>query len=277
MFQISHNSLKRFTLILLIFLYIHINSVLYAYQMVNTHKSDKCFFVEKFSFNFHNTQISIKDFPKLSLEYKSNIQSLPSAPNLVLPLNNASVNYSKVTFVWTKAEPAVTRYQLDLAKDNSFTNVYSDSSIVATGKSQEKTDVYDLEPNTQYWWRIRAYNSDGWGPFSTVRTFETRPLSIEEYSIDKHSTYFEIIPIPANSTIAIRLKNIDILKQINDEIAIKIYDLNGNILKILSIAPEKFNESFDIVIDVSSLNNGVYFCQLTLKNYILTYSFIISK
>ncbi len=87
--------------------------------------------------------------------------SLPPAPALRAPANNAAVPGSAVLFRWSSATGA-TSYQLQIRKksDNSiFKNrrfVNSTSGIIGGFHGD----------GTQFKWRVRAGNPGGWGPWS---------------------------------------------------------------------------------------------------------------
>jgi len=68
--------------------------------------------------------------------------------------------------------PAVTQYGVEVRKT-------SDSSIVcSTNTPATHVELPPLEDNTQYKWRVRALNAEGWGPFSGYWTFILPPAAV---------------------------------------------------------------------------------------------------
>ena len=125
--------------------------------------------------------------------------SPPSAPALVQPADGA-VDVSVVpTFVWGQPSGAVT-YQLQVSRDALFTNFFSnDSTLVNSSWVLSRP----LASYTRYYWRVRANNPAGWGPFSSTGSFRTThtgaanwviPLAISETGPGRDTAYFGISP-----------------------------------------------------------------------------------
>jgi hypothetical protein len=93
------------------------------------------------------------------------------APILVSPANGAFVTHTLwPTLTWRypdKCHPE--GYRIDLATDPSF----RDTSLSGgTGNpSTSWAPAHELEPNTQYWWRVAPINGTTLGPYSEVWTF----------------------------------------------------------------------------------------------------------
>jgi len=98
----------------------------------------------------------------------------PSIPVLLVPLQGALNVSLTPTLDWKdSAVPLGTtldHYQVQIATDSTFTSlVYNEN----TGLS-EFTVPSNLDPNTKYYWRVRAYNTDGeYSSWSAVRYFRT--------------------------------------------------------------------------------------------------------
>jgi hypothetical protein len=90
---------------------------------------------------------------------------LPGAVALLEPTADDSVLSMPRMFRWTSAVPRVDRYALEYAADDLFTsNVVHDSSLVDTSA----TVTINLKADA-FWWRVRARNAAGWGPWSASR------------------------------------------------------------------------------------------------------------
>ncbi|MGB2959853.1 MAG: T9SS type A sorting domain-containing protein [Bacteroidota bacterium] len=90
----------------------------------------------------------------------------PSAPVPLSPADGAVVEGSSVSTSWSKTEPGASRYWFEIATDSLFSATVVDSSITDTSHT-----VSSLTIGIRYWWKVRAYNAAGWGPFSEARTF----------------------------------------------------------------------------------------------------------
>jgi len=95
--------------------------------------------------------------------------SVPSSTALTSPANGAANQSARPTFDWAAASQAGS-YRIQVATDAAFSNVVIDESGIT---DTEYTHTADLMTNTGYWWRVRATNACGGGPWSAVWTFTT--------------------------------------------------------------------------------------------------------
>jgi len=113
---------------------------------------------------------------------KSNVKNLklfisndvPVAPSIITPGSN-SVTGVFPEFTWNMSE--VNRYEFQLASDASFSNTIIQESNM-TGSSY--IVISPLDPETEYYARIRADNYCGAGPWSDVLPFKTAAIICEE-------------------------------------------------------------------------------------------------
>ena len=99
-----------------------------------------------------------------SVSYFTTIGGLP-VMTLVSPLKAATIIKDSVLLVWNKAPQGATQYAVQLAVDSAMTifiinnATYTDTSLM----------VRALSPGTHYWWRVKGYNSSGWGSYSAKK------------------------------------------------------------------------------------------------------------
>ncbi|MCX6132225.1 MAG: DUF5050 domain-containing protein [Ignavibacteriales bacterium] len=108
--------------------------------------------------------------------------SLPSSfstaniplPAVVLssPADGAQGQSTNPSFSWLSVNGA-TSYQLQVSSTSSFSTLVVDQSFLAT----PSFTVTGLSNGLTYYWRVRAANAGGPGPFSSTRSFVTIPLS----------------------------------------------------------------------------------------------------
>ncbi|MFN8299946.1 MAG: SpoIID/LytB domain-containing protein [Chitinophagales bacterium] len=91
----------------------------------------------------------------------------PQQPSLVFPPNTSYQGTTSIQFQWLPVSGA-TKYEFQLAYDNSFSNIFSSSSTIYN----EQISIAGL-PNdgTIFYWRVRAYNNGGWGSWSLIFSF----------------------------------------------------------------------------------------------------------
>ncbi|MBE0645472.1 MAG: S8 family serine peptidase [Bacteroidetes bacterium] len=91
---------------------------------------------------------------------------LPGAVTLLEPEADWTIASPPQLFRWTAAGPQVNRYHFEFADDNQFqTNAVSDSALTDTLTMAEVPFTGVCE----FWWRVRAGNATGWGPWSEAR------------------------------------------------------------------------------------------------------------
>jgi hypothetical protein len=103
------------------------------------------------------------------------VVELPARVVLLSPDHGAVVPSDTLVLLWHPSLPGIDSYWFELADDSLFTASMVDSMLVDT-----ISVLTTLEPNSEYWWRVRAHNAAGWGPFSESRRFETRLTGVDE-------------------------------------------------------------------------------------------------
>jgi subtilisin family serine protease len=94
--------------------------------------------------------------------------TVPAAPVLILPANNATGVSRNPSFSWG-ASTGATSYNFQLSKYSTFTTTVKNTTLTTTS-----TSASGLSRNTVYYWRVRAINSVGSSPWSvSPRSFTT--------------------------------------------------------------------------------------------------------
>ena len=90
------------------------------------------------------------------------------APTLVSPGNNSTGISANPTLSWTDPEPDISLYELEIATDSGFTQNLQDITSISSTSYQS-----NLVYSTTYYWRVRAVNANGNGPWSNAWSFTT--------------------------------------------------------------------------------------------------------
>ncbi len=99
--------------------------------------------------------------------------AITQAPVLLTPMDVSTGQIVNPMFTWN-AIPGATNYIIEIATDPAFNN------IVVTGMTATNSYLgIPLSQSTQYFWRVRAENSCGIGPDSSVFSFETANISCQ--------------------------------------------------------------------------------------------------
>ncbi|MCL6260784.1 T9SS type A sorting domain-containing protein [Aquiflexum sp. TKW24L] len=104
---------------------------------------------------------------------KDQYPSTPLAVTPLLPSSNANnVTPIDVSFAWEPVVNADT-YQIQISKSSSFS-----SGNITLSNLKNKSLVYpQLDANSTYFWRVRAFLSGVSGPYSVSRSFQTNSLN----------------------------------------------------------------------------------------------------
>jgi subtilisin family serine protease len=95
----------------------------------------------------------------------------PSTVSQTSPADGAIDIALLPTFAWNAANQAA-GYLMEVAADPSFVTVVAS----ATSTTPTATPASPLDPETEYWWRVRAVNPCGDGPWSATWSFTTRAV-----------------------------------------------------------------------------------------------------
>jgi photosystem II stability/assembly factor-like uncharacterized protein len=96
---------------------------------------------------------------------------LPTAPSLSGVSNNATCISLTPTLSWGIVFPPVCSYRVQVSTSNSFTTNLIDTVGILYLNYTVSSSVLNF--NTLYYWRVRATNQVGIGPWSSTRTFTT--------------------------------------------------------------------------------------------------------
>ena len=94
---------------------------------------------------------------------------LPVSPALKSPSEGAYIQSSQVPLSWN-AVPDAASYELQVAPDTLFTSTV----LAVSDLTSENYEASGLVLGYQYFWRVRAVNSLGAGPYSAARSFWTK-------------------------------------------------------------------------------------------------------
>jgi uncharacterized protein YjdB len=100
--------------------------------------------------------------------------SAPASPKLSSPLDNSTGLSTTLKLAWNAVANADS-YGIEVSKNPDFSSLVINNNSL---KTNEFT-VSGLQEDTTYFWRVRATNSSGSSPYSTVWTFRTvKPIMV---------------------------------------------------------------------------------------------------
>lgn len=103
------------------------------------------------------------------------VKTIVAVPSIISPINAAINQPTAGTVRWNPVAGAQL-YHVQIATSSAFTSLIVNDSTLS-----DTTSLFNgLSYKTNYYWRVRASNSDGWGNFSTAALFTTIVASPSE-------------------------------------------------------------------------------------------------
>ena len=177
------------------------------------------------------------------------VPAVPAAPALVTPASAAAGVNRATRFVW-RASVNANKYRLQVATDNAFATVVTDTLVLDTTAVLAKP----LAANADYYWRINAQNFGGEGAWSANQLFTTGTLLAVEEEIVIPTTYemYQNYPNPFNPSTIIRY---DV--PATASVKIVIFDILGREVVTLTDGIQVAGR-YNITWNASGVATGVY-------------------
>ncbi|HUI10366.1 MAG TPA: FG-GAP-like repeat-containing protein [Bacteroidota bacterium] len=186
------------------------------------------------------------------------VPAAPAAPAQISPAS-AATNVDRLThFVWGSVVNA-TKYRLQVATDNAFTAIVTDTTIIDTTLKLATA----LAASGDFYWRVNAQNIGGASPYAGPRLMSTGTvLSVEEATpgAPKVFALMQNYPNPFNPTTTI---NYDLPK--SSYVKIVIYDVLGRVVATLVDGVQPANR-YTLNWNASNVASGVYFYRMNARS-----------
>lgn len=195
-------------------------------------------------------------------------QSTTTAPNLIAPVNNSTINTLIPVLEWDSLITAFD-YRLELGRDSAFTNslLYQ---IVPQKTFQVPIGL--LSSDSTYYWRVRTATNGGVSPWSEVFSFEIIITDVkDEKQIPTEFTLLQNYPNPFNPSTSIKYRVSSI-----SNVSLKVYDVLGNEVATL-VNEEKSAGSYEVNFNAAGLSSGIYFYKLQAGSLVETKKMILIK
>ena len=194
-------------------------------------------------------------------------QQLPAQVALVSPANAATVNADTVQVVWRTAGTINERYWFEFATDSLFAARTIDSTLTDTSHV-----VRALLANQLYWWKVRAGNNAGWGPFSTTRRFVVVLTSVSEIAgIPDEFMLSQNYPNPFNPSTIIAFA---IPREAH--VTLGIYNLLGE--RVADLLDERKPVGYySAVFHAEGMASGIYLYKLKAGDFIQSKKLILVR
>lgn len=172
-----------------------------------------------------------------------------NAPLMLAPLDGTIDVVPPVKFMW---DPVVntTKYRLQVTT-NSATFTEGDLVLdVVIDAPKTEYSYTNPDPGATYYWRLRAENNSGPGPWTDTWSFTTMPTSVDEEAMNVYG--IQVFPNPVSD-----FANFSFTLPRDSRISIEIFDLLGQ--KVGTVAEQNVSEGFHTFqFYTTSLTEGVY-------------------
>ncbi len=200
----------------------------------------------------------------------TDVWTFTTAGNCILlePENGADSLPLKPQLKWEEIE-GVASYEILYSADSVFTDVEPYFLPADDDVSPVFNILYKLDPETEYYWKVRACSVIDTSDFSDVWTFTTIPdVGIDEYLFNSSSV--NIYPNPAGESIRLVVNLPE-----SAEVECVIMDILGQTLYRENFS---YNQGENVSkIDLNYLSNGVYLIKLKSGNSYYTNKLLINK
>lgn len=187
-------------------------------------------------------------------------------PRLYLPENNTQHTDVSLNLYWHRIDGG-DYYTLELGKDPGFfTMVHKWDTLTET-----QQDIYDLDNNTQYFWRVRAYRADGDAGWSDTWNFTTELSTAVAGEFDRNSFGLWIFPNPAQNFAEIRY-----YLPYSQSVEIAVYDSEGREVIPAEVKTGVSGEQV-LNVNVSSLSAGKYYAKLKTGSIVKIREFVVVR
>ena len=194
--------------------------------------------------------------------------SLPNVVVLVQPSQNTVVNADTLSLRWNSTGPFVDKYWMEYSIDSAFTIKATDSLLTDTS-----TVIRSMVKSIEYYWRVRAHNLAGWGPYSTRGHFVRSMLSVANplQGVPNDWVLQQNYPNPFNPTTTISFG-----LPVRARVRLVVYSpLGEEVAEVTNtdLDPGYHSVSFNAI----GLPSGVYFYRMQAGSYTATKRLLLLK
>jgi hypothetical protein len=190
---------------------------------------------------------------------------LPTQTELIAPHNDTILYKTRVDFSWNADKDAPLHYWFEIADNDSLKKSYIDSTLTDT-----TVVLYEPLVTQTYWWRVRAQNAVGWGPFSPLYHFTMLGSNdVAGMNAPVKSGLIQNYPNPFTSSTLIRIP------AQTQVVSLKIYDALGR--EVADLSAEARSGSTSIPFDGSRLPAGVYVCRMQEVDFVSSKLMVLEK
>lgn len=205
--------------------------------------------------------------PALLLTHNQPVQAPPQAPSLISPASRQFVFDNHVELTWSEVGGA-SQYRVQLARDGDFDTMVADSTLDVTNI---RFGVHGYGLN--WYWRVSAYNDEGWGPWSMRRSFTTviESTSVNEGTLPNDWYLGQNFPNPFNPSTIIPFGI-----GASEHVRVDVFSMTGQLVKSVDLGVLNAG-SHSVALDLSRMASGLYIYQVSTPSIRLSNKMTLIK
>jgi len=195
--------------------------------------------------------------PALKVEGNTPIPEPPDAPITLLPEPRSFVFSSTTLLKWDDIVEA-NEYRVLVSRDGDFSSTVLDT-VISTTSIEILIDGYGQD----WFWKVKAGNENGWGPWSLRRSFTAviQTSEIDETQLPVEYFLDQNYPNPFNPETRIHF---GIAR--SESVTIDIYSITGQRIRQIKLGVLQAG-THTISVYLNGLSNGVYLYRITTPSY----------
>jgi len=187
--------------------------------------------------------------------------SAQTPPDTIITIARAdTIKTDTVRLLWNIAAPiGASYYEVQVLLDTTNTvfvdTVLTDTTVTITG----------LQGQKYYYWRVRGFNSGGWGPESELKSFFTDfPVGVDDEGRDIVNNFklYQNYPNPFNPSTTIQFSLPE-----TEMVNLKVFNVIGE--EVAELINKEMDAGYQsIVFDASNLPSGLYIYRLQAGDFV---------
>jgi len=205
--------------------------------------------------------------PALRIQGNQAIAEPPPPPRLKLPALDAIITQPNPLFTWEALEK-VTKYEFALSTHPQFDSV----------QVRRQVNLPEVQGPLSgfgrvWYWRVRAQNQEGWGPWSLRRTLTAMVTTSVNETPEQPAGYYlhQNYPNPFNPDTQIRF---GIAK--TEPVTLEVYTITGQLIKRLDLGTLQAGDH-QLRLEMVGAANGLYLLRLRSPSYTATQKMTLLK
>ncbi len=205
-----------------------------------------------------------------TFDFTTQIAPPGAAPMQGTPPDDATDLDRSIQLEWDAVDSAE-RYELVVSRDSTFVEtILARQDVQATSFT-----ISELDYETTYFWRVRALNAGGEGPWSDVRRFTTKAepsdVATDETGVPRRFLLAQNYPNPFNPSTTFRFA-----LPTSEQVILEVMDVAGRTVAVV-VDQRMPAGRHEVVWAATGLPSGTYVYRLRAGDFVRSRTFVLLK